>query len=233
MSTVAYVRAKVDMRLRQQDSKNRSYSVPEVDYAIREKFASRSASLPPARVAESAAFSISGGGDTFTVTLSGTTYSDGDEVRIQLASTGNFLQKTTVEGIDAMRDGAPNVFLGVPDWFALWTDHQGVLRGRCYPGALATQSCNLFRSRSPAPVFSSTDLDSQAIYWPEPACVALAAEVAADLLLALPDSELEKRRLSRETAALWKKEAEVLFYQEAGRRDDLESTGIGTHRWVS
>jgi hypothetical protein len=220
------------MRLRQQDSKNRSYSVPEVDFAIREKFATVNAVLPAPHVAETAAFTISAGGDTFTPTLSGTTYSDADDVRLRLQSTGQFLHRVTVEELDAHRNGNPTVLLGVPMLFSLWHNHQGALLGRCYPGALAAQVVDMFRSRSHAAISSATDLDAAAVYFNEAACVALSAAVSADLLLALPDDELKKRRLNRAIAAEWAKEAAKVFYEEAARREDIDSIGK-TMRWVS
>lgn len=231
MSTLAYVRMLVDIRLRQQDTKNRSYSTVEVDQAVRQKYVSKLASLPPAHVAESAAFTIAAGGDTFTVTLSGTTYSDALDVRLQLASTGQFLRPRTVEELDAMRGGHPTVFLNVPTDYALWQTHVGTVLGRCYPGALVAQSVNMFRSRSHTVPTSATDLDSAAVYFNEAATTALAAAVAADLLLAMPDKELERRRLARDIASAWKREADTVFYQEEARRNDLESIGR-TQRWV-
>ncbi len=232
MSTIAYIRMKVDIRLRQMDTKNRSYSTVEVDQAVRDKYVAIHALLPPAHVAETAAFTISAGGDTFTPTLSGTTYSDALDVRLQLQSTGQFLKKATVEELDAFRNSQPTPLLSVPSLFALWEDHQGVVRGRCYPGAAAAQVVNLFRSRSHVVPFSATDLDTVAVYFNEAACNALAASVAADLLMALPDEELKKRRLNREIASVWHREAETVWYQEEARRNDLESIGR-TQRWVS
>lgn len=233
MSTLAYVRMKVDLRLRQMDTKNRSYSTVEVDQAIREKYTLWKQKLPPAHVAETSAFTIAAGGDTFTPTLTGTTYSDAADIRLQLASTGHFLHgPLTVEELDAHRDSHPTVLLSVPHYFALWENHQGTLLGRVYPGAREAQVVNMFRSRSHAAITSSTDLDAAAVYFNEAACAALAASVAADLLLALPDEELAKRRLNRKIADAWNDEAKVALYQEEARRHDVEAAGR-TMRWVS
>jgi hypothetical protein len=231
MSTLAYLRFKVDMRLRQMDTKNRTYSVPEVDQAIREKYIAKKTMLPPAHVAESSAFTISAGADTFTPTLAGTTYSDALDVRLQLVSNGLFLVPSTVEEIDALRYGQPTLLLGIPYWFALWEDHQGVARGRCYPGAKDAQAVNMYRSRSHAAITSATDLDSAAVYFNEASCNALAQAVAADLLIAMPDDEVKKRGLTRDIAPAWAREADKLFYQEEARKNDLIAAGR-TQRWV-
>lgn len=230
--SLAYIRFKVDLRLRQFDAKHRSYSAPEVDQAIREKYLAKQASMPPAHVAETAAFTVPAGTAAFALPLLGTTYSDAQDVRLQLARTGQYLQSIVMDEYQAWTNWQPTLWLGVPAWVALWEDDQGQVHGRMVPGATQDELINMFRSKSHAVPFSATDLDSAAIYLNEAACTALAADVAADLLAALPPEEAAKLRLNPAIASVWQREAAKVWYQEEARRNDLMAAGR-TMRWVS
>jgi len=231
VSTIAYVRLKVDLRLRQLDSKNRSYLVPEVDQAIREKYVARMASMPPSHVAEASAFTILAGTDTFTLPTTGSTYSDALDVRLQLVTTGGYLGKYTQEEFEPWVRNLTALVLQVPQIFTLWEDQRGVVHGRVYPGALADELVNVFRSLSHEAPTSATDLDAAAIYLNEAACVALAADVAADLLEAMTPEDAARRRLNPAIVGSWRREAAKVWYQESARRSDLEGAGR-TMRWV-
>lgn len=223
---------KVRFRTRDRDHKNQARSTPEIDQLTREKYLIRYAQLPPVHVATASAFTISAGGDTFTVTLTGTTYADAGDVRIRLRSDGSFLVKQSVEQIDATRNGHPSVSLGIPDRFCVWEDKVGVLNGRCWPGAKDAQICDLYRDEDADVLTSATDLDAVAVILNDAGQTALAALVAAEIVESMTDEELAVKKLNRNVAKLWTQEAEKVFYLEACRRHDVESVGV-IERWIS
>ena len=236
MSTLSAIRMKVRFRTRDRDHKNQARSTPEIDQMVREKYLARYAMLPPVHVSTASAFTISAGGDTFTVTLTGTTYADAGDIRIRLRSDGSFLEKKSVEQIDALRSGHATVSLGVPDAFCVWEDKAGVLNGRCWPGAKDAQVCDLYRDEDADVLTSATDLDAVAVILNDAGQTALAALVAADIIEQLTDEELIVRKINPakadKVAASMRAEAEAVFYQEACRRHDVESVGR-IERWVS
>jgi hypothetical protein len=240
VSTIAAIRMKVRFNLRDTDSKMQSFDSAEIDQKIRDVYLVKGAGLPAAHKATSSALTILAGANTFTVpitkTTGSTTFSDASEVTLQLVSTGHFLQPVSREMLDAMRDSQQATVSGRPEFFTVYEDLDGVLRGICYPAAKGDEACNLFQSIGTQVPFSATNLDAAAIILTDPAQVALACLVAAELLPMIPDDELQRRRVNPRGVPTmlqaWRSEASRVFYREAIRRNGVQDVGL-VERWVS
>lgn len=240
MSTIAAIRMKVRFNLRDMDSKLQAFDSVEIDQKIRDLYLMNGADLPAAHKATSSALTISAGANTFTVPISkaagSATFSDASEVTLQLVSTGQFLGFVSREVMDAMRDSQQTTVASRPQYFTLYEDLDGVLRGICYPAAKVAEVCNLFQSIGAEVPFSATNLDAVPIVLTDPAQVALACLVAADLLPMVPDDELKRRRINPRGVPTmiqaWRSEASRVFYREAIRRNNVQDPGV-IERWVS
>src|SRR5262245_37738555 len=66
-------------------------------------------------------------------------------VRIQIVSTGTFLEKWSTELMDAARSAIfPTNFSGIPEAFAIYEQRDRKVEGRAWPPPGTTTSCNLF-----------------------------------------------------------------------------------------
>ena len=238
------IRDRVRMRLRDTDSEHPSFTSIEVDQAVCESYLTLQSRLQPPDLYTAGGLTIAAGGDTFQLPATVVQYTGGDggaeyagDVRIRLASNGQFLIKQTVEELDAWRQGSPTVHLAIPHNFALWEEKDQDVQGRCWPGARVAEVCDLFVALSADDLrdfvgSGAQNMDDVEVLFSRVAANALVLYVAADLLTRMTDEDLRLRKLNPQVVPLWQREAEVLLYQEAARRHDLE--GIGrVQRWVS
>lgn len=238
------VRDLIRIRLRETDARFPSFVVPEVDHAICDAYLFLQARLPAAELHSASAGTISAGTDLFTLPATVTQWTGNDggaeyagQVRIRLTSTGQFLIRATQDELQAFRDGNASTVLSVPRYFTLWEEKDQDVQGRCYPGALAAETYDLFVSLDADDLrdfvgTGSDDLDDVEVQFSRLGTQALVRWVAADLLERMTDEDLKLRRLSRSAGDSWRKEAETLIYHEASRRHHLYSSGR-TQQWVS
>lgn len=238
------VRGRVQDRIRETSARAQVFNPVEIDNAICDAYLVLQSQLPAPRLYTANAFTISAGGDTFTLPATVTQWTGGDggaeyagTVGIRLATSGQFLTPRSVEMIDRLRDGQPTVHLAIPSQFALWEDKNQAVQGRCYPGAEDAQVCDLFQKLSADDMrdFIGTgadDMDDVEVLLSRTGVVSLIAYTSADLLERMTDASLAERGLDRGVSKAWRREASVTLYQEAARRHDLEALGR-IERWVS
>jgi hypothetical protein len=236
--SLAVVRDRIRMRLRDTDSKRPSFDALEYDQTICDAYLELQAQLPKPHLLTTSAFTISAGTDRFNLPTTVTNYSGAEysgDVRIRLVSTGEFLTQRSVEELDALRQGQTTLALERPYCFCLWEENDLDVQGRCYPGARAAEACDLFTALTADDLRDYTagsKMDSVSVLFSRMGAAALVHHVAADMLLRMTPSELAERRLTKDAAPLWQQKAKVLLYQEAARHHDLEDIGR-TGRWVA
>lgn len=231
------IRDRVNGRLRNHDLRQPAWDDIEVDQEIAASYIACASRLPAPTLYTASAFTISAGGDTFTLPATVTQWTGNDggaeyagDVRIQLASNGQFLVKQPREIIEAYKDGIPLVTQGVPREFALWTENDQDVQGLCYPGALVAQVCNLYRSLKVDDVrdfigSASDDMDDVEVMFEREAAVALELWVAADLLERMTPEDAATRRLNQKIVPVWRSEANRLLYQAAAARHNVRDVG--------
>jgi hypothetical protein len=234
--TFAKIRDRVIGRIRDTDPQASTFAPPEIDQAIAENYLMISSRFPSHEAYTSSAFTISAGGDTFNLPTTVTSYDGaeyGGDIRIQLVSNRRFLNKCTVEEIDALRNLAPTTFLSIPYKFCIWEEKDQTVQGRCFPGALTNEVCNLFRSLQADDIrdFTATNLDTASILFSRVAADALVLYVSADLLGRMGGEDLDRRKLNPKAAELWIRDAERMIYTETARRNSIDDSGR-TQRWV-
>lgn len=230
------VRERVRGRIRDSDARRDSFGTVETDQAICDAYLSCQSRLPAPELYTPNALTIAAGGDTFALPANVAGYATAEyagEIRLQLVSTGNFLIKCRVEEIDALRNFVPTatVFCSIPYRFATYEDASQVIRGRCYPGAKASEVCNLFASMAADDMRDAADLDTVNVLFSRYAAQALAILASADLVDRMSAKEIALRDLNPNVAKAWRAEGETLLYAEECRRLDLEGTGR-IERWV-
>lgn len=234
------IRDRVNGMLNNHDFRKPGLDEASVDQKICDVYMLEAARLPAPSSYTASAFTISAGGDTFTLpnTVTGWTLGAGGaeyagDVRIQLVSNGEFLLRVTREEIEGYKDNSPAVVLGIPRRFALFEVRDQDLQGLCYPGALAAEACNLYRTLTvDDPRDFTGGMDASELQFSRIAATALQFSVAADFLESMTDEDLAIRRLNRKAAAAWRQRAEVAFYQEQARRHSIKDAGR-FQRWVS
>jgi len=227
--TLPSVRARVQVKIRQSDSRKFSIGPIEVDQAIRDAYLLMASRLPAAHVVATSALTIASGADTFSLAVASSEEYEGD-VRIQKQTDRRFLDRLTVEEIDAYRSGQTSSYTGIPERFALWEDTATVVQGRVHPRANAAYVCDIYRSVVAAD-FDLTAVDATSIAFSRYGINALIIQAASDLVASMTDEMLKERGLSGGIAGVWAKQAEVALYREQSRRNSLASTGR-THRMV-
>lgn len=222
--TLPSVRTRVRIKVRDSDNRNPSFSIIEVDQAIRDAYIALQSQLPPASVYSASAFTIAGGGDTFALPTSTGTIEYHGKTRIRLRSNGQFLRERTVEEIDAMRNGQTTTGTGVPTDFALWEENDQEVQGRCYPGAKSAEVCDLFYTLV-ADDFDLTAIDSSNIRFSRYGIDALVYRASAELVMTLTEEDLKLRKLNANAANFWLKESERILYREAMRQHRIGAVG--------
>lgn len=240
--TLSRVRSRIRGRLNDVDLSHPAYSTIQYDQAIASAYLICQARLPAPYLYSAAAVTIAAGGDTFTLPTTVTQWTGGDgqaeyagDVRLRLTSNGQWLEKITVEQLDALRDGEPEVRLSIPFYFALWEDKDQVVQGRCHPGAASTETCDLFHTLTADDLrdyvgSGSDDMDDVSVNFSRIAAQALELYTAADLLGRMPKDKALRLELDKSIAGSWRAEADVMSYREEARRHDLEQTGE-IQRW--
>lgn len=240
MPTLATVRSRVQIRINDTDAKRGTLDTVLIDHAIADAALVLGGQIEAPHLYIASAFTITGGGDTFTLpTPANSGYASltqyAGDVRIRLRARGYFLQKRTVEELDALRDflvPGPPPLLGVPSDFCLWEEMDNDLQGRCWPGAGTSEVCDLFVGLVPDDLRDATDMDAANVRFSRYGVTALVLHTAAILVAAMSAEDLQKRRLNPAVAPLWEREAKTALYTEAMRRNNSESSGR-TQRWVS
>lgn len=228
------LRHRVRQKLRDLDDRRNSYSPIEVDQAICEMVISRASQLPQPFVYTPNAFTISAGASTFVLPTTNSAEYKRD-IRIQLVSTGRFLEKLTLEEIQSRMDGQPAAQIASsatkPDSFALFPEADQELQGVCYPAARDAELCNLWAVLAIRDL-RDTDLDTVTVPFTRDACAGIVNLVAADLLEGMPDDDLKLRKINPRVAVSWRNEGEALMYRDEARQHDLEGVGR-TQRWLA
>jgi hypothetical protein len=219
------------------DARRVGFSGPEIDQAVADAYLILQSRLPAPDLVTPSGLTISAGGDTFTLpnTVTQWTGNDGGaeyagDVRIRVRSTGQFLRRRTVDEVDQWRNFTPTVHLSIPDVFCLWEEKDNDVQGRCYPGARDDVVCDLYASLAADDLrdfigSGTDDMDDVEILFSRTAATALVLYTSADLLARMTEEDLSARRLSRIVAPDWRREADVLLYQEAARRHDIDGVG--------
>lgn len=223
---LSVVRNRVNNRIRNWDSgsgKN-AFDVLEVDEAIASAYIRYAAFLSAPHAFSASALTISAG-STFTlpttaVVVSGAEYAA--NVKIQLVSTGEFLDKISAPEMDALRNAQTTIPASRPDRFSLYVDNAGAIKGFCYPAAASAEVCNLWRALLPDDLRDAANMSAAVIYFDRLGVEALVIETAASLLARMTDADLETRRLNPNVVPLWQKEARGMLYQDAVNRAGLE-----------
>lgn len=232
------LRGRVRARLQDSDGRMANPDGVTIDMALCDSYIALSSELPAPTLYTASAFTISAGSDLFSlpITVTSSGYGTGTveyagQCEIQLASTGRFLSKNTLEQLNAYRDGTPSSANGVPQFFALYQDSGQVVRGRVYPTAQVAYVCNLFSSlkaddlRDYVGTGGSEGLDTAIVNLGRDGAGALVAYTSAMLLKRMDEDAVKARGINPAVADDWMREAEVLLYQEAANRHALESTG--------
>lgn len=242
------VRDRIRNRIRDLDGPRHTYNVLEVDQALASQYIRLQSSLPPAVLYTASAFTISANASSFTLPTTVSQYTGNmgqaeyaGDVRIQLVSTGTYLQKLSQDQMDAFYNGSPNVPMSKPIAFDLRETKAQVVTGRTWPGASAAEACNLWVTMQASDVrdfigTATDDMDDVQVLLTVVATEALERFAAADLLGRMSEEDLKLRRFDARSAArsilLWETEAAQLAYKERERRCNTESTG-SFESWVA
>lgn len=237
MPTLAAVRARVQVKLNDTDGKNGSLDTLQVDHAIADACLSLGSQIEAPHVYLSSAFTISAGASTFTLpTAAQTGYASltqyAGDVRIRLTNRLHFLTKKTVEEIDSLREYNSTTTQGYPECFCLWEEMDNDMQGRCWPNAGVAEPCDLFVSLVPDDLRDANDMDAANVRFSRYGSTALVYYTSALLAAAMSAEDLGKRRLNPNVVQLWRREGDVLLYQDAVRKHNAENHGR-IQRWVS
>lgn len=237
MSTLAVVREKIQAKLNDTDDKAGSLDTVQYDHAIADVYTTVGAILPLPHLYISGAFTIAANTDTFSLPtaaytgyLSATQY--GGDIRIRLVNRRYFLEKRTVEELDAERDWTQPTQFAWPRRFALWEENTQKVQGRVFPGSAADEPCDLYVSLVADDLRAAADMDAANVRLSRYGETALVYHAAALLAAAMTPKDLDLRRLSPSVIGLWFKEAARLLYKEECRQADTMSIGR-VMRWVS
>lgn len=213
------------------------------DMALTDAYIALQSELPQPTLYTASALTISAGAETFSlpVTITSSGFGTGTveyagQVDLRLASNGSFLERKTLDELNAYRAGSASVPLGIPQIFALYEDRSTVVQGRCYPGALAAQACDMFASisaddlRDYVGTGGTEGLDTVTTQLGRQGAAALVNRAAAFLVARMDEPTLKKRGINPAVVQLWLKESDDLAYAEAGRRLALESNGATQRR---
>jgi hypothetical protein len=241
------IRDRVRAWIKDVDSRHPVVGTPALDMAIADVYLVLGGMMPAPLSYTASAFTISAGAETFTLPTTATTgwtggsgrAEYGGEVRIQLVTSGRFLERRTREEIDAWRNGQPSAspVLGEPSQFALWVESDQDVQGIVYPGAQSAQTCNLFRSMSYDDLrdyvgSGSDDLDDVSVQFSRLGSVALGMMAAAIVIRGMVDEDLKRCRLNPRLADSLEKMARDSLYSDLANRADIEGAGR-IMRWVS
>ncbi len=238
MPTLANIRSRVQVKIRDTDSRKGTFGVVAIDHAIADACLSLGSQIPAPHVYLSSGLTIAAG-ETFTLpTAAQTGYVSltqyAGDIRIRLRSNSLFLIRNTVEELDAWREGlAAGQVSGVPERFCLWQEMDDEAQGRCWPPAATSEACDLFVSLVPDDLRDhATDMDAVNVRFSRYGSAALVFHTAALLVKQMSAEDVKLRNLNPAVAEDWELEARVLLYQEEVRKHNNEAIGrMG--RWVS
>ncbi len=221
------IRHRVNTKLRNTDDRRATFDPVELDQVIAEAYLVRQASLPPPHVMTTSAITISASASTFTLpTTSSAEY--GGDIQIRLQSNGRYLERLTIEEMQARRSGQTDAQLiagaSIPDTYAFFEENDQEVQAFCYPAAKVAEVCDLYAAIVAADL-RATNLDTVSAALSRYAVTGLVYDVSAELLMMMPDEDIKLRRLDRAVANVWRKQAAVMFYQEEARRHSLEGVG--------
>lgn len=231
MITLAKLRARVQVEIRDDDNRKDSFGVVEIDNTICNAYLAMHARMGEPSLYTASGVTIAAGANTFSLPTTTTAEYAGD-IALQLLSVGTFLTKCSVEEIQAWQDGQPTPLLSIPTKFALYEDSSIIVQGIVYPGAKVAEPCNLYRALVVVDPRDAADMDAVNIVAGRYAQTALIYRAAAMLAMKMSARQLETRDLNPQIAAAWMKDSDQALYLDTARRHDLEGVGR-TQRWVS
>jgi hypothetical protein len=233
-STVQVVRDRVIENLQDFDRSKPAFSIPQYDIAIKGAYQIVAARMPWPHVHTASGLTLTAGVDTFTLSTN-----LGGDLRLRRRSDGFFLEKVTVEQLDAYRTGVTATNLAnvasTPWCFAVWLQPGTAgtdLSGRVFPPPNAANvSLDTYFSQIPT-ALSSTALDSDNVLFDVTTVEALILKVSVTQLAKLPKSEMDRLMIDPSIGKEWKEDYERTVYRATGNRFDQDSNNATYQRWV-
>lgn len=236
--TLRTIRTRVRVKLRILDHKRPGFDTIEIDEAIANACIDLASMMPPISLYTTSGLTIAAGGNVFALPTSVSQYTGNDGgaeyrggARIQLVSTGQFLEPVSHNQMDAYQSGHVTIPLGRPSLFALYTSqNEATVRGRCWPGALAAEPCNTWLDFAADDIrdfigSGTDDMDDVRVQFPRLAANALVFYVCAELLRAM-----DKPTMDVGNASEWEAKAMRMLYKAGEAQSNLEDTGF-IERW--
>jgi hypothetical protein len=234
------IRDRVNGRIRNFDFRGNeagpAYSDVEVDQELCSEYLAISAMLPAAKIYTASAFTITGGTDTFTLPTTVTQWTGNDggaEYRngivIQLVNSGGFLQRMSLVEINSYRNFQQVVAGGIPRVYALYEESDQDVQGICYPPALVSEPCNLFRNLEADDLrdfvgSGAQDMNVVEVQLSRVEALALELRGAAGLVAKMSSADLDARRLNGNVVSLWMNESSLLLGAAAGTRHNVRDS---------
>ena len=240
--TVQDIRERVQTHTRELGLREMARDSVEYDNAIAEAIIMLAGRLPAPVLYTANAGAISAGASSFLLPAtapdagaSPARYAGG--IGIQIASTGQFLVKQSRDQLFALRNRAPIIPTGHPQFYTPaeeWQDGADSdaphIVCEIYPRAQAAEPYNLYRKMLTEEIREFSDLGTFKLPYSTLALGALTLKAACLIAEGLTDDDLKARRLNGRVTARWDKECERLLYAEEKRRHNLASTGQ-QQRW--
>ena len=230
--TLAVIRARVRVKIKEMDQRRGTTGIVEIDNAIADSYLLLASRIPSPRLVSLSAFTISANAQTFVLPSTAAIEYSG-EVQIQLQSDKSFLKKITRDELQSYRSrDINNVGTTRPQMFSLYEDESQVVQGDCWPRSRDSELCDMFADISATDIRDAVAMDAASIKFARRGSTALVYHASAELVQSMTDSDLATRRLNRNVVGQWREDAERLIYEEEVRRHQAEDTGR-TQRWVS
>ncbi len=237
--TVGGLRFRVREKLRETDGRRAAFDPIEIDQAIADCYLEHMAHLKPPSLYTANAFTIAADANTFSLPvtvpagyISVPEYAG--DIRIQLASTGQFLHQRSREQLEAIADGDISTTGGqAPSEYALYEDIAQVVQGLCWPRSRSAELCHLFRTMVADDLREhATDMEAATIGMSRFGILGLVFQTSAELAERMTDEDRALRRLSDKVVASYYKRAGTMLYLEEARQHRVEASGR-IQRWVS
>jgi hypothetical protein len=240
------LRDRVNGRIRNFDFRGNeagpAYSDVEVDQELCSEYLAIQSMLPAAKLYTASAFTISAGSETFTLPTTVTQWTGNDGgaeyrsgIRIQLVSTGGFLNQVSLNDLNTYRNFQPTVSGGIPYIFALYEESDQDVQGICHPLAKDAQACNLFRNLEADDLrdfvgSGAQFMDDVEVQMSRVEALALELRASAGLVAKMSSADLDARRLNPNAVNLWINESAGLIHGSAGTRHNIRDSRI--YRYV-
>jgi hypothetical protein len=240
------LRDRVNGRIRNFDFRGNeagpAYSDVEVDQELCSEYLAIQSMLPAAKLYTASALTISAGLDTFQLPATVTQWTGNDGgaeyrsgIRIQLVSTGGFLDQVSLNDLNRYRNFQPTTAAGIPYIFALYEESDQDVQGICYPPAKAAEPCNLFRNLEADDLRDFVGSGAQAmddvrVQMSRVEALGLELRAAAGLVAKMSSADLDARRINPNIVSLWINESAGLIHGSAGTRHNITDSRL--YRYV-